>query len=277
MTGKEILLNAYWGKNGWKDGTVSKEDFIKAKNECYMFDYPEAISHTETIERLKEVVGKIKKEDVANAFLYSLSTRELAYRSAFASYYYAISIRKHRILTDDSKNSNHCKLCRWYKWKETPNDYELKHGVNVFNFERFKFGGVRHDSLNYVLFDLEQFFKMPKVIPTNNDREMLNKIMNCVKKLHEGDKVGKLRDVILKEKIIKANKNEIGILLDILGIAGILSSKIYPSYNEAMINVDDRGPEEYKNDFLYPVNRWKFQDGINKKRFLEVFSYEIVE
>ena len=29
--GLEILLNTYWNSSGWKDGTISKEDFEMAK------------------------------------------------------------------------------------------------------------------------------------------------------------------------------------------------------------------------------------------------------
>ena len=43
--GLKILLNTYWNSKGWKDGTISKEDFEVAKKEGFMFDYPKYISH----------------------------------------------------------------------------------------------------------------------------------------------------------------------------------------------------------------------------------------
>lgn len=50
--GLEILLNTYWDSKGWKDGTISEEDFEIAKEEGFMFDYPQYISHDESLKKL---------------------------------------------------------------------------------------------------------------------------------------------------------------------------------------------------------------------------------
>lgn len=47
--GLKILYDTYWNSKGWKDGTVSYEEFIEAKKEGYMFEYPQSISHRETL------------------------------------------------------------------------------------------------------------------------------------------------------------------------------------------------------------------------------------
>lgn len=90
--------------------------------------------------------------------------------------------------------------------------------------ERYKYGGVRHTSLDYALFDLEQFLKLPKILPSDEDKIILKRILDCVYNLESKDMVGKLRSSILKKKF-KSNKNEISKILDILGICGILASK----------------------------------------------------
>jgi len=235
-----------------------------------MFDYPKSISHSETIERLKSVFEKISKENVASAFLYSLSSRKLEYRSALGSYWYAISIINH-----NSINENNCKVCNWSRWKENPNTYDILHGLNVFNFERYMWGGVRHTNLNYVLFDLEQFIKLPKVIPSEDDYDLLNKLLKCTNELESHNKAGKYRECLTKKKIIKSTKDELGTLIDILGICGVLSSDEHPCYAVKFTpNDGSRDPLEYYNDFVYPVNRWKISDGINKERFKEVFGFD---
>ena len=38
--GRNILIKTFWSSNGWKDGTISKDNFEIAKNEGFMFDYP---------------------------------------------------------------------------------------------------------------------------------------------------------------------------------------------------------------------------------------------
>lgn len=274
--GLEILLNTYWDSKGWKDGTISEEDFEIAKEEGFMFDYPQYISHDESLKKLDSLLKKINPLDVANAFLYSLSTRKLEYRSILGSYYFGKAIPKHTIYDPyNNLNSKYCYMCGWRAWSKKPNEYDLKHGLNVFNFERYKFGGVRYEFIDYVLFDIEQFLKLPKVTPKDCDRKILKRILQCVNKLEPRDKAGKLRDMIAKEKIFKSNKNEISGILNILGICGVLSSNEFPCYENKFVDENRRSPVEYKNDFRYPVNRWRASDGINYIKFKKIFGYEL--
>lgn len=272
--GLKILYKTYWSAKGWKDGTISKEDFELEKRLGYMFDYPKVETHEETLNRLFNVLEKVNPRDIAEAFLYSLSTRKLEYRSALGSYYYAAAIPKHTIYHGYHQNIKHCYICGWTTWAENPSVYELRGGLNIYNFERYKFGGVRHTYLDYALFDLEQFLKLPKVMPTQEDKEILFKILACQSKLQPKDKVGKYRDIISKEKIFKTNRDEISNILDVLGICGVLSNRDYPCYEELFVDEYERGPMEAKNDFEYPVNRWYVRDGVNEDRFEKVFFYK---
>ena len=53
------------------------------------------ITEKEFIDNLEKVLAKISLEEVSNAFLYSLSTRDLDYRYILASYIYARSWLKY--------------------------------------------------------------------------------------------------------------------------------------------------------------------------------------
>ncbi|MBE6534863.1 MAG: hypothetical protein E7678_07885 [Ruminococcaceae bacterium] len=281
--GLSILLKTYWSSNGWKDGTISNEDFEIAKNQGFMFDYPDYTSHDETINKLRQVLSKINQDDVVNAFLYSLSTRKLEYRSALGSFYYAKAIPDHKLNENISifvplshpTAQTHCYFCGWRAWKTAPTENDQKWGLNVFNFERYKWGGVGHTSLDYTLFDLEQFLLLPKVTPTDNDKEILNRMLKCVDKLDSHNKAGKLRDLIISQKILKSNKDEVGIIIDILGICGILTNRDYPSYEDRFIDEHNREPIEMRNDFKYPVNRWSASDKVDYSKFEKVFGYKI--
>lgn len=273
--GLEILLKTYWNSNGWKSGAISKENFEIAKKEGFMFDYPKYISHDEALKKLDSLLEKINPVDVANAFLYSLSTRRLEYRSILGSYYFGKSIPKHELYDPyNNLNSKHCYMCGWYAWSKEPDEYDLRTGINVYNFERYKFGGVRYLSIDYVIFDIEQFLKLPKVTPVDNDREILKRILQCVNKLEPNDKIGKLSTTIRKEKILKSNENEMRGILNILGICGVLSSNEFPCYEDEFVDEYCRFPIEHKNDFNYPVNRWRASDGVNFAKFEKVFGYK---
>ena len=144
---------------------------------------------------------------------------------------------------------------------------------NVFNFERYKWGGVRHTSPEYALFDLEQFLLLPKVTPADEDWAILKEILHTAKELDPCKKAGALRQLITKKKLLTTNKAEVEVILDILGICGILSSPDAPCYCDRFANVWERSPRELTNDFSYPVNRWYASDGINENRFLKVFGF----
>lgn len=271
--GLKTLFDLY---KRWDEVSVSEERITRAKEKGYIFDYPEYETHADTLNRIHRILAQIDPKDIANAFLFSLSTRKLEYRSALGSYYYAAAIPKHEFMNSHNETlaaaANHCYLCGWSAW--TTLDKDIRFGYNIYNFERFKYGGsvIGSTRLNYALFDLEQFIKLPKVIPTDEDKKIFADILSCVERLNSKDKAGKLRDTIRKAKIIKSNKNEISVLLGELGICGILASKVFPSYDVYFANEYERDPVEHTNDFAYPVNRWHARDGINAEKLIEVFG-----
>lgn len=270
--GKKILFDQFWGAGRWKDFTklnISEEDYEIAKQQGFMFDYPKSITHEEYLEQIRDVVGKISKESVANAFLYSLSTRKLEYRSVLGSYWYAISIPEHIY-----EKEYICPICQWFQWETNPNKEEIIDGYNSYNFERYKWGGIRYNAHSYALFDLEQFLKLEKHEHTEEDEKILHDILACVYELSPKNKAGALRDLISKKKIFKTNKQEISTILDALGVCGILSSKEFPCYYDDFYH--DRDCEELTNDFLYPTNRWRASDGINTECYERVFGKPFV-
>lgn len=271
--GKKILISSFWSSKGWTKSEITDEDFEFCKSQGYMFDPPEIITHDEYMNRLSKVVQSIDSNDVAGAFLYSLSTRSLEYRSALGSYWYAVAIPEHQ--WPDSK-TYHCPVCGWHRWSDS--DQNRHRGLNALNFERYMWGGVRHTQGQYALFDLEQFIRLPKVTPTDEDIKLFSDILGCVSELNPDKKVGELQKILTSKKIIKSNKNELQILLDILGICGILSSSDNPCYADSFVDTYGRAPIESKNDFAYPANRWRASDGINKDRMRIVFQgYDVLQ
>ena len=255
--GLKILYKMYWNSSGWTKEEATAEDFAQAKAEGYLFDPSPILTHDETLSALRKALTKLSPADVANAFLYSLSTRELQYRSALGSFYYALAIPEH---THPKQSA--CYFCDWLPTE----DY------NVLNFERFKWGGVRHTKPEYALFDLEQFLLLPNVTPTNEDRAILKSILESVQELAPKQKAGAYRELITRKKLLKSNKSEVEILLDILGICGILSSKDAPCYCDNFVDIHHRSPIENTNDYSYPVNRWHASDGVNEEKFHQVFG-----
>lgn len=267
--GLKILINTYWGSGGWKSGEISETDFEIAKSQGYMFDYPLHRSHEDTLWYTKELVEKINAVDVANAFLYSLSTRKLEYRSALGSYYYARSIPFHKLESSYGK----CSICGFFGYKEIPKKYDKSRGLNVLNFERYKWGGVRHDYLDYVVFDLEQFILLTKVIPCEHDFKIFDTILELSKQVEDNQKIGTLSKLIVSSKLFKTNKSEVDSMLGILAICDIFNSVENRGYLNCFTNANgSRDPVEYKNDYAFPANRWHGYDGINYEAVSQVFG-----
>ena len=266
--GKKILFKAHDFKkvdNRWTRLPLSDEEFEYAISKGIMFHHRKTLSHSECIKRTKEILNRISDEDVANAFLYSLSSRRLEYRSALGSYWYVKTMPVHDCSRDN------CSICRWEKYNDFSYKYEYLDHYNSLSYERYKYGGVRHGDLVYALFDLEEFVKLPKIAHTKEDEELLLRILDCVSELEPNNKVGALQRLVTSKKIMKSNKNEMSTLLDILGICGILESKEHHCYAEGFMDCLDRDPPETTNDYKYPVNWWRAKDGVNQERVKTVF------
>lgn len=274
-------LFALFKRAAWDEASVSEGEISIAKEKGYLFDYPAFETHSDSLRRIHPLLAQIDPKDIANAFLFSLSTRKLEYRSALGSYYYLAAIPEHDLMNSHNEilaaAANHCYCCGWSAWKTNP-DKDIRSGKNFYNYERYRYGGsiIGSVNINYALFDLEQFLKLPKVIPTDEDKRIFARILSCVEGLDGSDKVGKLRDAISKAKLFKSNKDELSVLLGELGICGILASNDFPSYDVYFANEYERDAIEYRNDFAYPANRWHARDGINRQKLAEVFGEDFL-
>lgn len=245
----------------------SDEEFQHAISMGLMFPYRKTVGHSECISRAKELREIITAEDVANAFLYSLSTRRLEYRSALGSYWYVKAMPDHEC---DGRSPG-CGICKWDTFNDLPCKYEYQNEYNIWNRERYKYGGVRHTRLQYAVFDLEEFVKLPKVTYTEEDERLLLRILDCVSALEPRNKARPLQKLITSRRILKSNKDEIDILLNILGICGVLENDEHHCYAEGFMDCTNRNPPEHTNDYAHPLNWWRAMDGIHWDRVQIVF------
>lgn len=274
--GKKILLKTFWNSKGYCYLDPTPEEFALAVGEGYMFEGTNQLSHEETLAAVREVVELISPADVSNAFLYSLSTRALEYRSAMGSYWYAKAVPPH-----ESQRPRRCGYCGWmdgycdFTKLKKPMQSMPRHTLeNSCNFHRYKFGGRHHTDVQYALFDLQQFRKLTKVTPTETDRAMLRGILSAIGELPLRKKAGAYRDLLVKKKIIPSNRFEISSLIDILGLCGVLSTAEHPCPDVEFRGAQGVDPSEIRSDIAYPVNWWRASDGVNEERFERVFGFQ---
>ncbi|RZJ64882.1 MAG: hypothetical protein EOO47_26365 [Flavobacterium sp.] len=242
---KDILHKTYWASTGWVNDTERKtdpSDFDYAKAKGIMFDNL-TISKLELLKQLEKALNNISLKTVTDAFLCSLTNKRLDWRSGLASY-----VNAKRILTQKSIH-----------------EYTFGYGVdidlNIMNFERIKWGGVRHSYGIYNLLDLELLGKETIPSPTLLDIEQFKKILCRIEKSEICETASKLRDNL--KETFNVSKSERHILLEILGCADILLPLSY-----------DR-EEPSKHDWTF-VLYWRGEDKYNKPNCKHYFgSYGI--
>ncbi|WP_053367851.1 hypothetical protein [Bacillus sp. FJAT-27245] len=254
----KLLFKRFWTSEGWTNNHLSKEELQYAKEAGIMFE-PILVSHDEIIHQIVELVNTLDLKDISDQFIASLSTRRLDLRSALGSYI----IGRHLVEHAFAGSEVFCLYCGSYgKTKELED-------LNVLNFERFKWGGVRHLQPIYIAFDLLQYSKTEKLVPTSEDYEILDRILSAINELPAHGKPRDLEKALAK--IIKSNKAEREVLLQILGYCSILSTKDYPGFMNEFIPLIKRETPNNKNDWSYPVCWWKGKNGLNSEAVKLIF------
>ena len=115
------------------------------------------ITEKEFITNLEKILTKISLEEVSNAFLYSLSTRDLDYRYILASYIYARS---------------------WLKY-DRGKEYKIPKKITstFFNWVKYCSGGIWGE-IHKPYYYLSEFLNMEKKIPKEEDYKILKEILS---------------------------------------------------------------------------------------------------
>ena len=148
---KNILMKTYWSASGWKDEyTITPKDFTYAKEKGLMFDAV-SISHDKCVKQIKAIVEKITPQQIVKAFISSLSSRRLDWRSGISSYYIAKMLPMHTytpVISGKSYENGKvvytsctCSICKDLKYGVIGKEYYKDVDVNILNFERIKWGG----------------------------------------------------------------------------------------------------------------------------------------
>lgn len=258
----KILFTTYWSSKGWKaekDQVTPPDDLLFARRAGVMFD-PVRLSHEEIVRRAIDVRAGVEPRAIAAAFLASLSTRRLDLRSALGSY----AILRHFPDHDHHGPRNPCPTCGEYD--RTRRDEDL----NALNFERFKWGGVRHQHPSYAAFNLERFLESDRLEPMDADLAILRDLLRAIESVPAKTTGPQLQAGLIG--IFPSSKAERDILVNILGYCGILRTPGHPGFRERFIPSCDReDPPHHFVDMGYPACWWRGRDGIDRDAVREYF------
>jgi hypothetical protein len=228
---KKILFQTYWSAQGWnREYKIEPEDFEYAKSKGLMFD-PITISKEEIIARLNTITNEISLKKITDGFLCSLTNNRLDWRSGLASFANAKRLLENididQRLYSDGKDKD----------------------LNVLNFERIKWGGVRHAEGLYNLMDLELLHNETIPEPSNNDIEIFKSILAKLENAEPNETPSAFRDKL--SDVFNKSKYERAALMEILGCAEIIKSLSF-----------DR-KVAHKNDWTF-CTYWRGEDKYNK-------------
>jgi hypothetical protein len=249
----DILFRKYWSSAGWTQGDISASEAAYAKQAGVMFD-PVDSTHDESVAQALEVRDRIAPETIADAFLASLSSRRLDWRSALGSYSAIRNLTSHSFTRAEGRKD--CAVCGTYPTS-------VKTDVNVLNFERLKWGGVRHSQPLYAALDLGWFSSKIAPKPTEIDLNIMRMIVDRISLLDSDTGPRDAEKAITR--LFASNTAERRIVIQILGLAGVLSPMGLPTFWEAYPHCAERKQPTNKNDSSYPVLWWKGSDGINRE------------
>jgi hypothetical protein len=249
-----ILSATYWSSSGWKkDHTTPPDDLAHARSARMMFD-PKHLSHDESVLWALRSRDQVSKSQVVSGFIASLTSRRLDWRSALGSYAVSLNLPFHSFTKNGARFW--CPICAGHDSGDRAED------LNVLNFERFKWGGVRHTNPVYIGFDLEQFLLDLPVQPSDADVKLLKKMLGVAGAMPRKAKLSDLAKQLTG--IVSSNLSERRALIEILGYCGILQDPSKPSFLDGFPPHSSRPEVPWrKNDWSYPVQWWNGSCGVN--------------
>lgn len=256
----KILSGMFWSSAGWKrDPKVSPEDFAYAKAKGVMFE-PVALTHDQAVVAAIDAVSRTGLAAVSRAFVSSLGSRRLDLRSALGSFAVARHMKAHPKIA--SGVSPGCRYCGGYDRADAD--------LNILNFERLKWGGVRHDHPQYIAFDLGIFATLDGIMPSREDYLILRSIFEAAKFLPSTARLSDLERAL--SNVLPSNNGERRALIGILGYAGILVDPGRPDFRSKFVSCADREETPWsKDDWPYPVQWWNGSCGLNQSAVDEWF------
>ncbi len=250
---KKILMNAFWTPGGWRAGGAfyTEDEFLYAKSKGVMFD-PLTCSHDECVRKIKELHERhITKEKAVRTFLHSLSTRKVYLRSALSTYALTRDLPIHTYAQRPAEQPGYSACGDCNDSRLLADEHYTGKDLNVLNFERIKWGGVRLNWLVYCLMDLEFLAKTEELEVTGEDITILRQMFEAVEACGDKDAARQLEK--RWKDVFPSNKYERDVVLEIWGYAGLLQSQ------------DDYRKERGRGTDFMSMATWRGEDGYSRE------------
>ena len=236
-----------------KKRSVSAEELAYArKMGVVVEDRP--ITYDQALDVLTRCFDTVSLGDAAQAFLYSLSSRDVDYRYILPSFVYARSW-----LSFDRGQT-----------QEVPE----KLTGSFFNWVKHRGGGI-WGTIGKPIFYLEQFASMERRVASNTDVEILQSILQLADSMEYEASGTALATAIRTAKLLPCNQAEAIGIVETLGICGILEAQGHPGFLHSFTPPLERDTGDLRQSLSYPLNWWRGSDGVNWTNAAGVFGADI--
>jgi len=233
-----------------KKHSVSAEELAYAREMGVVVE-DQPITLDQALDVLARCFKAVSLEDAAQAFLYSLSSRDMDYRYILASYVYARS---------------------WFSFdRGQTEEIPEKLTGTFFNWVKHKGGGI-WGTIGKPIFYLEQFASMERRVASDADVEVLKSILGLAGSMEDEASGTALATAIRTSKLLPCNQAEAVGIVETLGICGILEAPEHPGFLHSFTPPLERDTGDLRQSLSYPVNWWRGSDGVNWQNAAEVFG-----
>lgn len=238
-----------------KKHSVSAEELTYArKMGVIVEDRP--ITLDQALDVLEQVFEAVSLEDAAQAFLCSLSSRDMDYRYILASYVYARS---------------------WFSFdRGRTEEIPEKLTGTFFNWVKHKGGGI-WGTIGKPIFYLEQFASMERRVASDADVEILLSILQLADSMEDEASGTALATAIRTAKLLPCNQAEAVGIIETLGICGVLEAPGHPGFLRSFTPPLERDTGDLRQSLSYPLNWWHGSDGVNWENAAGAYGHSGVE
>ena len=233
-----------------KKHSVSAEELAYAQKMGVIVE-DRSITRDQALDVLERVFEAVSLEDAAQAFLYSLSSRDVDYRYILPSFVYARS---------------------WFSFDQGQVDeVPQKLTGSFFNWVKHKGGGI-WGTIGKPIFYLEQFASMEHRAASDVDVEIVQSILELADSMEDEASGTTLATAIRSAKLLPCNQAEAVGIVESLGICGILDAPGHPGFLHSFTPPLERDTGDLRQSLSYPLNWWRGADGVNWENAEGVFG-----
>ena len=269
----QTLEDIFW-KGGWlpaRDRRLPEGDALdQARAAGYVLG-PRSMDHDELVESIVALAAVTDVAEAAASFLASLSTRWLLLRPFLTATVVGRALPRHAFEpsgsrpagTYDGGGVGMCAVCG-----EPSGAQQIDR--NLLNFERLRWGGVRHLRLASVWFALDRFAVEGGARPTEDDRALAESVWGA---LRTGSPTATLTQSERALACLPSNKDERLVVLEQLSVAGVLVDPAHPGFLDRFVRAHDRAlPHRRFLDRGYPGEWWHGAHGVQEPARQQLFG-----